>query len=80
MPSPGEGMDVCKYIVPLWHGGTLISRQAISPFVRLVEREERWKTPDPPRVFSLKIWVKPSKIVLSPAWCSNLRTTKGLKT
>ncbi|GFS72752.1 hypothetical protein TNCV_1421341 [Trichonephila clavipes] len=39
---------------PLRHGGTLNSRRAASPLVRLVEGEERWKTPDPtPRVFSL---------------------------
>ncbi|GFS98594.1 uncharacterized protein TNCV_2987261 [Trichonephila clavipes] len=39
-------MDVCKCIVPLRHGGTLNSRQATSPLVRLVEGEERWETPD----------------------------------
>ncbi|GFV39589.1 hypothetical protein TNCV_4172981 [Trichonephila clavipes] len=30
------------------------------------------------RVFSLKIGVKPSEIVLSPAWCSRLRPTTGV--
>ncbi|GFV64280.1 transposable element Tc3 transposase [Trichonephila clavipes] len=44
--NPGEGMDVCKCIVPLWHGVTLNSRQASSPLVRLMEVEERWETPD----------------------------------
>ncbi|GFS99491.1 hypothetical protein TNCV_4534591 [Trichonephila clavipes] len=34
-------------IVPSWHGGTLDSRRASSPLVRLVEGEERWETPDP---------------------------------
>ncbi|GFV50981.1 hypothetical protein TNCV_302421 [Trichonephila clavipes] len=43
-------------------GGTLISRRAASPLVRLVEREERWEDPDYPRVFSLKIGVEPSKL------------------
>ncbi|GFW85823.1 uncharacterized protein TNCV_854721 [Trichonephila clavipes] len=36
-------MDVCKCIVPLRHGGTLNSRPAASPLVRLVEGEERQK-------------------------------------
>ncbi|GFU57555.1 uncharacterized protein TNCV_3637181 [Trichonephila clavipes] len=31
-----------KGIVPLRHGGTLNSRRAASPIVRLVERQERW--------------------------------------
>ncbi|GFV70655.1 uncharacterized protein TNCV_3842341 [Trichonephila clavipes] len=39
--NPGEDMDVCKCIVPSRHGGTLNSRRAASPLVRLVEREER---------------------------------------
>ncbi|GFX86815.1 cullin-4A [Trichonephila clavipes] len=53
--NPGEGMDVCKCIVPSRHGGTLNSRRAASHLVRLVGREERWEPPDYPRVFSLKI-------------------------
>ncbi|GFS91288.1 uncharacterized protein TNCV_1306971 [Trichonephila clavipes] len=32
--------------VPLQHGGTLNSRRAASPFIRLVEGEERWEAPD----------------------------------
>ncbi|GFU70003.1 hypothetical protein TNCV_2984301 [Trichonephila clavipes] len=32
--SPGEGMDICKCIMPSWQGGTLNSRRAASPFVR----------------------------------------------
>ncbi|GFU33509.1 uncharacterized protein TNCV_1797561 [Trichonephila clavipes] len=28
-----------------WHGGTLSSRRAASPLVRLVESEERWEVP-----------------------------------
>ncbi|GFU03145.1 hypothetical protein TNCV_2720601 [Trichonephila clavipes] len=44
---------LCKCIVPLWHGGTLNSRRASSPFVRLVEGK-RWKAPAAiPSVFSL---------------------------
>ncbi|GFW82381.1 uncharacterized protein TNCV_3818611 [Trichonephila clavipes] len=44
--NPGEDMDVCKCIVPSRHGGTLNSRRAASPLVRLVEGEERWEAPD----------------------------------
>ncbi|GFU61369.1 uncharacterized protein TNCV_530691 [Trichonephila clavipes] len=45
----GEGMDVCKCIVPLLHWGTLNSHQAASPLVRLVEGEERWEAPGHPQ-------------------------------
>ncbi|GFU85012.1 uncharacterized protein TNCV_1552761 [Trichonephila clavipes] len=45
--NPGEGMDVCNFIVPLWHAGTLNSRRAASPLVKLVEGEERCEAPDP---------------------------------
>ncbi|GFX15657.1 cullin-4A [Trichonephila clavipes] len=41
--NPGEGKNVCKCIVPSRHGGTLNSRRAASPFVRLVAGDERWK-------------------------------------
>ncbi|GFT00245.1 transposable element Tc1 transposase [Trichonephila clavipes] len=44
--NPGEDIDVCKCIVPSRHGGTLNSRQAAHPLVRLVEGEERWEAPD----------------------------------
>ncbi|GFW00049.1 uncharacterized protein TNCV_3568391 [Trichonephila clavipes] len=47
--NPGEGMAVCECIVPPRHGGSLKSRQAASPLVRLVEGEERWKAPDHPQ-------------------------------
>ncbi|GFU55056.1 uncharacterized protein TNCV_425631 [Trichonephila clavipes] len=46
---PGEDMDVCKCIVPSWHGSTLNSRRSASPLVRLVEREERGEAPDHPQ-------------------------------
>ncbi|GFW45466.1 uncharacterized protein TNCV_3244061 [Trichonephila clavipes] len=63
-------MDVCKYIVPLRHGGTLNSRQAASPLVWLMEGVERWEAPNHPQVYSLKIGVETSQIILSPVWCS----------
>ncbi|GFY27635.1 cullin-4A [Trichonephila clavipes] len=46
---PGKYMDVCKCIVPSWHGDTLNSRLAANPLVRLVEGEERWEAPDHPQ-------------------------------
>ncbi|GFW14448.1 uncharacterized protein TNCV_298681 [Trichonephila clavipes] len=46
--NSGEDMDNCKCKLPSWHGGTLNSRRVASPLVRLVEREERRETPDPP--------------------------------
>ncbi|GFX63220.1 transposable element Tcb2 transposase [Trichonephila clavipes] len=44
--NAGEGMDVCKCIVPLLHRGTLNNCQAASPLVRLVEGKKRWEAPD----------------------------------
>ncbi|GFV31538.1 hypothetical protein TNCV_1182671 [Trichonephila clavipes] len=44
--NPGEGMGVCKCIVPLQQGGTLNSRRASSPLVRLIEGEESREDPD----------------------------------
>ncbi|GFS84176.1 hypothetical protein TNCV_2365401 [Trichonephila clavipes] len=44
----GEGMDVCKYLVPVRHGGTLNIRRAENPLERLVEREEGQGTPRSP--------------------------------
>ncbi|GFV25412.1 uncharacterized protein TNCV_1146821 [Trichonephila clavipes] len=41
--NPREDMDVCKCIVPSRHGGTLNSRRAANPLVRLVAGEERWR-------------------------------------
>ncbi|GFU69462.1 hypothetical protein TNCV_2282311 [Trichonephila clavipes] len=37
--NPGEGIDVCKCIVPLGNGGALNT----SSLVRLVEEGERWE-------------------------------------
>ncbi|GFU29093.1 uncharacterized protein TNCV_4836971 [Trichonephila clavipes] len=60
-----------------WHVSTLNSRQATSSFVRMVEGEERWESPDHPRVFSFQIGVASSKITLSPTRCSKLRRATG---
>ncbi|GFU16098.1 uncharacterized protein TNCV_1300451 [Trichonephila clavipes] len=54
--NPGEDMDVCKSRVPSRHGGTLNSRRAASPLVRLVEGEERREAPDHPQGFLLQNW------------------------
>ncbi|GFW84342.1 uncharacterized protein TNCV_1132111 [Trichonephila clavipes] len=51
--NPGEDMDVCKCIVPSRHEGTLNSRQAASPLVRLVEGEKGERPLTLPGVFSL---------------------------
>ncbi|GFW45238.1 hypothetical protein TNCV_4733461 [Trichonephila clavipes] len=60
--------------------GTLNSQRVASPLVRLVKGEERWNAPLTTfRVFFLKIGVGSRKIVPSPAWCSKLRLTIGLK-
>ncbi|GFX04069.1 hypothetical protein TNCV_3972181 [Trichonephila clavipes] len=56
--NPGEGMDVCKCMLSLRHGGTLNSRRTASPQVRLVKGErEWWEAPDPqsPRSSSSKL-------------------------
>ncbi|GFV94273.1 uncharacterized protein TNCV_2267271 [Trichonephila clavipes] len=46
--NPIEDTDACNCIVTSRHGGTLNSRQAASPLVRLVKGEERWEVPHPP--------------------------------
>ncbi|GFW96183.1 transposable element Tcb1 transposase [Trichonephila clavipes] len=46
--NPGEDMDVCKCTVSSRHGGTLNSRRAASPLVRLVAGNKRWEAPNPP--------------------------------
>ncbi|GFW97696.1 hypothetical protein TNCV_1424601 [Trichonephila clavipes] len=35
--NPGEGMDVYKCVVHLWHGDALNSRRAASPLVRYIK-------------------------------------------
>ncbi|GFX37327.1 uncharacterized protein TNCV_76711 [Trichonephila clavipes] len=54
--NPGEDIDACKCIVPSRHGGTLNSRRAATPLVRLVEGEERWEAPDHPKVVLPQNW------------------------
>ncbi|GFV82303.1 hypothetical protein TNCV_3442931 [Trichonephila clavipes] len=71
-------MEVCICIVSLWHGGTLNIHQAACPLVRLVKGEESWEASDHLQIFSLKIGVEPSQIVLSSAGCSKLQLTTGI--
>ncbi|GFX24284.1 uncharacterized protein TNCV_1366631 [Trichonephila clavipes] len=54
--NPGEDMDVCNCIVPSRHAGTLNSRRAASPLVRLVEGEERWEATDHPQGILPRNW------------------------
>ncbi|GFW04400.1 hypothetical protein TNCV_877701 [Trichonephila clavipes] len=71
--SPFRKSGLCTPLIT----GTLNSRRGSSPLLRLVEGEEV-AGPCPPRVFSLTIGVKPSKIVLSPVGCSKLQLTTGV--
>ncbi|GFU09172.1 hypothetical protein TNCV_1121991 [Trichonephila clavipes] len=52
--------------VPLRHWDTLNNHRTASSLMRFVEGEERWDASDHFRMFSLKIRVEPSQIVLSP--------------
>ncbi|GFY28403.1 uncharacterized protein TNCV_1970581 [Trichonephila clavipes] len=63
--NPGEDIDVCKCIVPSWHGSTLNSRRAPSLLVRLVEEEERWEASDHPKSVLPLNWggTKPNRTV-----------------
>ncbi|GFW72626.1 DENN domain-containing protein 11 [Trichonephila clavipes] len=70
--NPGEGLYVCKFIMPLRHGGTLNSSQAVSSLVRLVEG------PDHPQGVLLQNRVEPSQNVLSTVWCSKLQLMTGV--
>ncbi|GFT36095.1 hypothetical protein TNCV_4774341 [Trichonephila clavipes] len=45
--NPGEGMDVCECIVPLWHE-TLNNRRATSPSREVCEKEGEGEIPDSP--------------------------------
>ncbi|GFS76330.1 uncharacterized protein TNCV_4668511 [Trichonephila clavipes] len=49
-------MDVCKCIVPSWHGVTLNSRRTTSLLMWLMEGEERWETPVHPQGFLPLNW------------------------
>ncbi|GFX65605.1 hypothetical protein TNCV_4093001 [Trichonephila clavipes] len=76
--NPGEGMDICKCILPLRHEGTQRSSRKTSR--KVGRRGKRCDTPlTTPRMFSLKIGVELSQIVLSPGWCSKLRITIGVQ-
>ncbi|GFW25426.1 hypothetical protein TNCV_3721541 [Trichonephila clavipes] len=76
--NSGEGMDACKCIVPLRLGGTLNSRRAASHLGRLGKGKTGGRPLISPNVFSLKIGVKQSQIVLSSVLCSKLRLTTGI--
>ncbi|GFU45706.1 extended synaptotagmin-3 [Trichonephila clavipes] len=84
--NPSEDMDICKCMVPLRHGGTLNSRRAASPLMRLVAGDERvgwqytriYNPQRHPRVLVIKCGTDPSQIVLSPAWCSMLQPMTGV--
>ncbi|GFW23221.1 uncharacterized protein TNCV_3803211 [Trichonephila clavipes] len=58
-------MDVCKCIVPSRQGGTLNSRGAASPLVRLVKGEERWEASDHPQSVLPLNWggIEPNRTV-----------------
>ncbi|GFX03744.1 hypothetical protein TNCV_2113161 [Trichonephila clavipes] len=74
-------MDVCKCILPSRHGGTLNSRQAASPLMRLVAGVKRWEAPDPPPVSSpSKLgWNRPKSYChLYGAKANNRRTSSPL--
>ncbi|GFX24488.1 hypothetical protein TNCV_993031 [Trichonephila clavipes] len=66
--NPEEGMGVCKFILPLLHGGTYSKWPSSSKFPYEVGRRERGmeRGLTTSRVFFLKIWVEPIQIVLSP--------------
>ncbi|GFY27353.1 hypothetical protein TNCV_2069731 [Trichonephila clavipes] len=52
-----KGMDVCKCIVPLRHGGTLNSHRAAIPVLKSWWKEKRGEKPlTTPTLFSLKNW------------------------
>ncbi|GFX95417.1 uncharacterized protein TNCV_3684691 [Trichonephila clavipes] len=81
--NPGEDLDVCKCIVSLRHGGTLNSRRATCPLVRLVEGEERWEDTDHPQGVLPQNWsgTEPNRTVpcmLLKATANDNRTTSPL--
>ncbi|GFV79740.1 hypothetical protein TNCV_1725651 [Trichonephila clavipes] len=49
-------MPPMQYSMPSRHGGTLNSRQAASPLVRLVERERRWEVSHQPQDVLPRYW------------------------
>ncbi|GFV39544.1 hypothetical protein TNCV_1367851 [Trichonephila clavipes] len=61
--NSGESMDVCKCIVPLWHGGTLSTHRAASSLMRLVEGEEIWEASDHPGCSPSKLGWNQAKFI-----------------
>ncbi|GFV39988.1 hypothetical protein TNCV_4412191 [Trichonephila clavipes] len=55
--NTGEGMDVCRYIVPSRQRGTLSSRRTASHHVKLLDGAERWEAPEPPQDVTSQNWV-----------------------
>ncbi|GFV27644.1 transposable element Tc3 transposase [Trichonephila clavipes] len=64
-------IPLISLLYPFAAEGTSNSRR----YARLVAGDKRWDDPGYPRVFSLKIGMKPSEIILSPGLCSKLRLT-----
>ncbi|GFW84137.1 hypothetical protein TNCV_4878001 [Trichonephila clavipes] len=73
-------MDVCKCLEPLRHGGTLNNRRAANPAGEAGGRgrEVGGRSLTTSKVFSLKIRLDLSQIVLSTLWCLKLRVTTGV--
>ncbi|GFX45497.1 uncharacterized protein TNCV_2740341 [Trichonephila clavipes] len=59
--NPEDGMDICKCIALLRHGGTLNSRRAASSFVWLVEGEEEREATGHPQGFLPLNWGRTEK-------------------
>ncbi|GFV02492.1 hypothetical protein TNCV_1024201 [Trichonephila clavipes] len=73
----GEG----KSIMPVRHGGTLNSRRAASPHVRLEEGEETWEVPDNLQVVLPQNWGKvDSAFHLFRGTINEYQTCLGTKT
>ncbi|GFX20791.1 retrovirus-related Pol polyprotein from transposon 412 [Trichonephila clavipes] len=68
--NPRGGMGTRKCIVPSQY-----SRRDVKLLTRLMEGKKGERPLTTPRVFSRKIGVEPSQIVLSPVRCSKLRKT-----
>ncbi|GFU08502.1 uncharacterized protein TNCV_2495721 [Trichonephila clavipes] len=70
-------MDVCKCIVLLRHRGTLNSRQAASPLMWMVEREEMWEDPDHSQGFLPLNWdgTEQKRTITCMVLMANLQTS-----
>ncbi|GFV70713.1 hypothetical protein TNCV_2022771 [Trichonephila clavipes] len=74
-------MDICKCIVPLWHGGILNSRRAQESSREVGEKEREVGGHDHLFLyimFTLKIVMELGQNVLSPVRCSKLSLTTGV--